>query len=173
MPEVSESFSIVEPTERSERCSARKAADQLRLTSDLPEEVRDTIERAVQAAWACDFARFVRIGEEGRKGFGGPTGFPEDMATVWRGLDPCEGIARNLVDIFTKDFKEVDGQTHHVYPFADRSTPLGIEGVVYLWPAEATSPRYFGHRLGIHEDGDWLFFAKGTFRYEGCRGLSG
>lgn len=170
MPEVSmsDSFSIVEAKGPSKGCSSRRAASSLQMSATLPDAVRDSATAIAEAAWACDFEALVRRGKQGREVFAGPTS-GLDTPGAWKEYDACERIARGVIDVLSQGFVVEDGATLELYPKADRSSPLGVEGDVYVWPEDFESEGYVGFRLGIHRDGDWLFFAaEGAPPIEGC-----
>lgn len=153
----------------SDACSVRHSDDRVELSTHLPLAVRSSIKDIVRAAWNCDFRKLERLGLRGRPGFFGAIGFTTGLSQVWRNLDSCDGHALFLAGIFDRDFEIVDGQEHEVFPDADGSHPVGIPGDIYVWAAERLSGRHSGFEIGIHSDGDWLYLAPTSFRYEGCR----
>ena len=157
----------VSTDETSQRCSARSAPTSISVDMKVPLEVEETIRAIASATWRCDWQLLEGLALSGHPEFGYGTGFRNDPAGYWRTFDPCDRNARHLLRLLDGEGTDVPARDYHRI-FKDEDMTL------YLWPAEAEVPfddprnSYFGFRLGILEDGDWLFFVKGSFRYEGC-----
>lgn len=156
------------PTNVSDQCSVRKAPQTIELDGQLPDAVTEMATSIALAAWKCDFSELADLGEEGRASFsGGVVAFPE-LADAWEELDACQGHALNLIQLLSRPAEVHDGETYTVFPEADRSSSLGIEGNLFVWLQREDDYRNNGFRLGIHEDGDWLFYTPYGFLFEGC-----
>lgn len=165
------------PTPAAPRCSAQRQGltGELDPQPSLPQAVQATRDRIAELAAACDYEGLERYA--GKENFTFSFGDGGSAAEYWRSVDRREEVTALMVKLLS------------VKPARDDS--LGDKGpVFYLWPGVAgPSPTeedwaelekvytdeeiarfrrdfemmgsYFGYRVGIDEEGKWLFFVAG------------
>jgi len=138
----------------------------------LPAPVAERRTAILAAALACDIEGLVSLtGPEFTASFGG-----DDPATLWTaGEDAGEEPLRFLVDVLRIDYRVIDVETGgdlYVWPAAfaydswddvpedDRLALLNLYAESDLQDF-ALFGGYIGYRVGIDEDGTWLFFVAG------------
>ena len=159
-------------------CSAAGLPSRPEDQPDLPQAVADTRRLIVGAAAGCGYARLAHVAARGDDPFSftfGAEGDAEAAAAFWKSEeDAGREPLRFLVELLDR-------------PFATRDVP---EGAQYVWPSafahetwadvpagerDALRPLYddtdfaffesfggyAGYRIGIAEDGEWLFFVAG------------
>ncbi len=169
-----------QPSPSPTRCSA-SGADSLELQLDLPDPVQSRRAEIGNQARSCDIAGLVALtADDFTASFGGG-----DPASIWE-TGEAEGDAplRRLVDILTLPYATIDGAdpgagsgsdddeliyvwpSAHAYeswadvPRTDRQALLAVYTQGDLDDFEAAGT-YLGHRVGITESGDWIFFVSG------------
>lgn len=158
--------------EGSRVCSAAGSDASLAAQDGLPDPVAQTRADIARAAAACDYEALARLGGAGLTYSFGDEG---DAAGFWRrqeaaGAEPL----RHLVELLARPHATVappDG-TQYVWPSAfayDSWDAVPDDERDALRPLYddtdfadfAQFGGYNGHRVGIGEDGDWLFFVAG------------
>jgi hypothetical protein len=148
--------------------SSEVAAPQ--TAEDLPDAVAETRDAIIAAAMACDFDMLESVaGESFSTSFGG--GGSENLS-IWndRGLDPTVTLL-HLLDMSHATVPDPAGDIY-VWPAAyayatweqvdqddlDELAMIHSEGELDSF---ASANGYLGWRIGISEDGTWLFFIAG------------
>lgn len=137
----------------------------------LPPPVADTRDQIRSAAQAGDVARLADVALAGRESFtysfGGDNPPPKGELIVAWGDPEVRQTLLTLLD-FPHTTVETQGETIYVWPsaFAENPTDEDWAAVETLYaPEEIASMKefggYTGYRLGITEDGDWIFFVAG------------
>lgn len=142
---------------------------------ELPAEVADVRRRIVEAATACDFERLGRIASEGTSGFTASFGNGGDPAEQWRRLEQAgEEPLRYLVELLSLPHRGVTGADPAVFawpsafafegwdavPQAARDALRPLYGDSDLESFEEAGS-YLGYRVGLREDGEWMYFVAG------------
>lgn len=139
-------------------------------TADLPAPVVETLDQIVRYASTCSFEDLAAVAGDINVSFGGA-----GPVEVWT-ADEEQGFAsmEALMRIIAMPHSTIDGGDAPIYvwpsafayeswdgvPAADRDAlyPLYDEAD---YESFARFGSYFGYRLGIAADGDWLFFVAG------------
>ncbi len=125
-------------------CSAGGMPARPSTEAGLPEAVAETRLALVRAATACDYRALAVLASTGTEGFTFSFGGGDDPALFWwqeelSGFGPLQTLVRIL------------------------ETPYAVvgQGDVYVWPEAFVTGGYFGYRVGIAQDGEWLYFVAG------------
>jgi hypothetical protein len=165
------------PTPAKANCSAGSVPAEV-VAQKLPEPVARLREDIASAAAACDYARLERLALGGEPGFTFSFGGGTSAAAFWEeaestGADEPMGLLIATLNL----------------PFAisEREAAAGAPDRMYVWPSahregatdedwravedlygqqEIAQMRqqgsgFLGYRVGISEDGDWLFYVAG------------
>ncbi|MDQ3963090.1 MAG: hypothetical protein M3277_04140 [Actinomycetota bacterium] len=173
------------PTAAARACSATGlTVDASANAEGLPGPVAARRTEILEAAAACDYEELERLALEGGP-FGYSFGVEKSPASFWRAR---ERDARRL-DRETSEYLRYLVEILHL-PYCkerqDDGTGTETEAVYYVWPRVHCSARsvedwddleglytdeqieemrkaniYFGFRVGILEDGDWVYFIAG------------
>lgn len=170
------------PSEEGPRCSSSDLpGDNIALRTDgLPEEVQQTWFSIVQAAFACDYERLEALALQGREGFsysfgivdGTPSAFWSDRERHARRTgEKTDEYIRYLVETLALPYCEEDGpdgEHYFVWPRVHCSarTHADWKDLKGLYTPKQidqmrTGDLYYGFRVGILEDGDWVYFIAG------------
>jgi hypothetical protein len=148
--------------------SSELAAPQ--TAEDLPGAVGETRDAIIAAATACDFDMLEDIaGESISTSFGG--GGSENLS-IWndKGLDPTVTLL-HLLDMGHATIPGPAGEIYvwpaaHAYETWEQVDQDDLEELAMIHSEDeldsfASADGYLGWRLGISEDGTWLFFIAG------------
>lgn len=139
--------------------------------ADLPSAVADKRAAILAAALACDLDGLAALtGPDFTVSFGG--GDPVD---VWEAAEATgDGPMRFLVELLAMPYatQTIDDRTIYVWPsaFAAESwadvTAADREALAKLYDEQAMTSfeqfgGYIGYRIGIDQDGEWMFFVAG------------
>lgn len=145
----------------------------------LPQDVADTRMAIIEAAIECDYRRLQELALEGRDGFGYSFGVDGPPATFWREREreareqraAASEYMRFLVQTLELPYCEEegpDGETYFVWPrvHCRARTDADWEDIRGLYPDEMieqmrTGDVFYGFRVGILADGDWVYFIAG------------
>lgn len=170
-----EATTTVPPEASAGECSAADLAFEPE-PQDLPDEVGETRSTLASLAVTCNFEGLERVAAAGDRAFTGGFGGAENRAELWQQQDLAEGDEpmRFLRLVLDRPFATitVEGETELVWPsafaFDDWADvpPAAREALKPLYDEEdfaqfARVGRYSGYRVGIAEDGEWLFFVAG------------
>ena len=175
------------PSTSRDKCSAAELTPMNpELTNrGLPDAVDVMRKQILGAAMACDFRELDRLALDGRPYFSYSFSVEQNPASFWRAR---EREARRL-DLETSEYLRYLVQILHL-PYCkesqDDGTGTDTELVFYIWPRVHCSERtaedwkdvegvytneqiermrsadlYYGFRVGIIEDGDWVYFIAG------------
>ena len=165
------SSATTEPTR--ERCSASGLDDDAEPQDGLPDAVARTRQEIVAAAVACDYDALSELaGDEFSYTFGRAEQPPGEY---WRDLEARgEDPLRALVELLNVPYGTIDieGAALYVWPSAftyeswdavPEEDKRALESLYDEEDFEAfeTSGSYLGYRIGIREDGRWLYFIAG------------
>ncbi len=174
------------PTPAGRACSATGlTVDASPNAEGLPRPVAARRMAILDAAVECDYDELERLALEGRPGFSYSFGIEKSPASFWRAR---ERDARRL-DRETSEYLRYLVQILHLPHCRERQddgTGTESEAVYYVWPRVHCSARsaedwndledlytdeqieemrkaniYFGFRVGILEDGDWVYLIAG------------
>lgn len=158
-------------------CSAEGSSPQVGSTPGVPDAVQRTRQAIVDAAIACDYAALAELAATGDSSFTYSFGGGADPAEHWRRLED-EGAEdrplRYLVELLRAPHgvREVEGRTVYAWPSAftydewdevpeaDRAALRPLYGDEDFASFEQFGG-YVGYRIGIAEDGEWLYFVAG------------
>jgi hypothetical protein len=149
------------------RCSAAGVAVRPIVPLKAPPKVRAMHQQILLAAADCDFDRLARLALAGRPKFDFTFGDEKRPAPYWRRLESRgEPFLRRLIQVMKLDYAK-DGKVY-VWPAAAArsATEADWEALVPLFgQREMVIFRDYGGytevRLGIAEDGDWIFCVDG------------
>jgi len=163
---VTETTSGTEPTASCP--SSELAAPQ--TAEDLPDAVAETRDAIIAAATACDFDMLESIaGESFSTSFGG--GGSENLS-IWNdeGLDPTVTLL-HLLDMSHATIQGAAGEIHvwpaaYAYETWEQVDQDDLDELAMIHSEDeldsfASADGYLGWRIGISEDGTWLFFIAG------------
>lgn len=155
-------------------CSAADLPDVPEPQEGLPEPVAETRREIYEAASACDFERLAELVPDG---FTYTFGGGDDPIGHWRGLEEAEAPRPpmlHLAGLLRRPFatREVQSTTHYVWPSAfaystwEEVPEEDRAALKPLYDEEdfadfARFGGYVGYRVGIDEDGRWLYFVAG------------
>ncbi|HVF76440.1 MAG TPA: hypothetical protein VM938_15495 [Acidimicrobiales bacterium] len=162
-------------TPRAARCSADGLSATPATQPGLPVEVATTRRTIVDAATQCDYARLAQLASSGRRPFTAGFGGVDDLAASWqRGEAGGERPLHALVTLLDAPHarRAAAGDPQFVWPSAfaaERWADVASEAREALRPlyddedfaAFQKFGSYVGYRIGIAEDGEWLFFVAG------------
>lgn len=156
-------------------CSADGLSATPAVQSGLPPAVATTRRAVVDAATRCDYPGLAQLASTGRRPFTASFGGADDLAAYWRrseaeGGRPLEALVALLDAPHARQI--TDGDAPFVWPSAFVAkrwadvTPDEREALRPLYDDEdfaafRTFGSYIGYRVGIAEDGEWLFFVAG------------
>jgi hypothetical protein len=123
--------------------------------------------RIIAAAVACDYVALERLGHERGQGFSFSFGPATDAVAYWREHEAHgEQVLARLVRVL--DLPSAHNGVMYAWPSVYRTHPdAGDWGVLAgLYPKEdlhhwQEQHNYLGLRVGIQEDGDWMFAVSG------------
>ncbi len=159
---------------RRSACSAGRSAPAPAPQPALPAAVAAMRAQIVAAASDCDYEALARLALAGN-GFTYSFGEQGQPAAYWRAAESGgRMVMRSLVEILDTPFatRTVEGTTHYVWPSsyasehwddvpaADREALGRLYGEDELRRFEQFGS-YIGDRVGITENGDWIFFVAG------------
>lgn len=142
---------------------------------DLPADVAQTRQRIVAAATACNFDRLGEIASADGSGFTFSFGNGGEPAQHWRRLELTgDEPLRYLVELLSRPYRRVPGAAPAIFawpsahgfddwnavPKADREALRPLYGDSDLASFDAAGT-YLGYRIGIRQDGAWLYFVAG------------
>jgi hypothetical protein len=156
-------------------CSGASVPGPLTEGEGLPAAVSETREEIAEAARDCDYEALKSLALAGSAEFTYSFGERGDPGRFWRGEERRgEEPLRFLVELLDRPFatQEVGGGVHYVWPSA---FAYGDWARVPEDHREALRPlygdkdfagfqdfgAYLGYRVGITEEGDWVFFVAG------------
>lgn len=158
-----------------EPCSSVEQPGMRELGPDVPDAVKRTREEIFDAARACDYERLGEVADEGERDFTFSFGGGDDAADFWRteeseGRDTLHKLVA-LLDL-SHATRDTEGTTQYLWPSAfsydswDEVPERAKEELSRVYTAEEMESfeqfgAYGGHRIGIAEDGEWLFFVAG------------
>ncbi|MDP2623698.1 MAG: Gmad2 immunoglobulin-like domain-containing protein [Actinomycetota bacterium] len=156
-------------------CSGALAADALVEPVGLPEAVARTRAEIWEAARACDWDKLQSLlGPDFSYSFGGQDDSIDAPIHHWQGLeDQGEDPIRFLAELLNRPFGTIasEGITYYVWPSAhtrpwEDVTDAEREALRPLYDEQALADfkafgAYFGYRVGITDDGDWVYFIAG------------
>ena len=156
-------------------CSSAAASGPLAEQEELPTPVAETRNAIAEAATACDYEALANLALRGSEEFTYSFGERGDPGRFWRREEQRgEEPLRFLVELLDRPLatQRVRGTVHYVWPSAfDYRDWTGVPEV----DGEALRPlygdedfagfeefgAYLGYRVGITEEGDWIFFVAG------------
>lgn len=158
-------------------CSADELSAQASPGPDVPDAVLQTRQAIVDAAVACDYGALAELAAAGDDPFTYSFGDGGDPAAHWRRLEVEETEQpplRYLVELLRAPHgqREVEGQTVYAWPSAflyedwaevpqaDKDALSSLYGEEDFTFFERFGG-YVGYRVGIAEDGEWLYFVAG------------
>jgi hypothetical protein len=141
----------------------------------LPPDVAQTRQGIVAAATACDFERLGDIASAGGSKFTHSFGNGGDPAAHWRGLEQTgDEPLRYLVELLSRPYRSVAGAdpavftwpSAHAYDSWDAVPPTEQEALRPLYGESElesfdAAGAYLGYRVGIRQDGEWMYFVAG------------
>jgi hypothetical protein len=144
----------------------------------LPRPVVDTWAAIVERAILCDYEGLEDLALEGRKGFSFSFGADEGPAAFWEARErearrrnlPTSEYMRYLVALLQLPYCEErsGGDTYFIWPrvHCRKHTDADWNDVEGLYPEDQfeqmrASDSYLGFRVGILENGDWVYFIAG------------
>lgn len=156
-------------------CSAASLDAEGEPQRGLPGPVAEMRADVVAAAVACDLQRLEELAVAGPGDFTFSFGGGESPAAFWRSAEEGgEELLRILVQVLQRPFgtREVDGTTQYLWPSAfaypewEDVPPPEREALEPLYDEDdlanfARFGSYAGYRVGVTEDGNWLFFVGG------------
>ncbi len=161
--------------ERSATCSAGRSSPAPTPQPALPAPVSDTRTAIVDAARKCDYEALARLALGGETDFTYSFGERGQPAAFWKAAESGgRPVMRSLVEVLDTPFdtRNVDGTTQYIWPSAygferwEDVPAADREALQQLYGEEdlrrfAQFGAYTGHRVGITENGDWVFFVAG------------
>ncbi len=156
-------------------CSASGLPATVPAQEALPAAVAATRAAIVEAAVACDYDALSEFARRGDDQFTFSFGGGDDPAQFWRDAEMGDQpVLRTLVQLLAAPFASLPGGegTQYVWPSAygyerwqdvpqvDRDALRPVYGDEDFRGFEAFGS-YAGFRIGITEDGDWIFFVGG------------
>jgi hypothetical protein len=145
----------------------------------LPPEVRDTWGAILDAASACDYEKLETLALAGQSGFSYSYGVDGSPAKFWAAREkeaankdkPTSEYMRYLVSVIQLPYCEEDGpdgKHYFVWPRAHCSarTHADWQQLKGLYTQDQIDQMelgdlYVGFRVGILENGDWVYFIAG------------
>jgi hypothetical protein len=173
--------SVAESQSPNLKCSASPlaAAHDDDMAGELPEAVAETRMAVIDAAITCDYRRLQQLALGGREGFSYSFGVEESPADFWRARErdarqqraASSEYLRFLVQTLELPYCEEEspgGELFFIWPrvHCGARTPADWEHIRGLYPDELidemrTNDIFYGFRIGIVEDGDWVYFIAG------------
>ena len=160
-----------------EGCSTEGLSAEVDPRPDLPHSVRHARQAIVDATVACDYRALAELAAAGDRSFTYSFADGGDPVGHWRRLE-AQGAQdrplRYLVELLRAPHgrREVEGHTVYAWPSAftyddwsevpeaDRAALRPIYGDEDFASFERFGG-YIGYRIGIAEDGEWLYFVAG------------
>ena len=133
----------------------------------LPAAVADTRKRIFDAAVACDYDALQELALEGDTGFTFSYGAETSAADHWAGAEERgEEVMRILVETLAQEGHSYQGNWVWPTAYADAPTEADWEALTQVYPADDVRSwreqgAFYGYRVGIRPDGEWLFFVAG------------
>lgn len=161
--------------ERGSTCSAGRSAPAPTPQPALPARVSAMRMAMVDAARKCHYEALARLALEGNTVFTYSFGEEDQPAAFWKAAESGgRPVMRSLVEVLDAPFatRTVEGTTQYLWPSAYgferwQDVPeADREALRQLYGDEdlrrfAQFGTYTGHRVGITENGDWIFFVAG------------
>lgn len=167
----------LQPYESEATCSAAALDPDLPEQEGLPEAVAAMRADIAEAAVACDYERLGQLAQQGDAQFTYSFGNGGDPAEYWRNQETDErtpGPMRYLAALLKRPYetREEQGEVNYVWPAAfayDSWDAVPEEQKEALEPLYSEMNfrdferfgGYTGYRIGIDENGNWLFFVAG------------
>jgi len=156
-------------------CSAARSPNAPAPQPALPPPVAAMRTAVVEAAKQCDYEALARLALDGGSGFSYSFGEQGQPAAFWEAAESGgRPVMRSLVEVLDAPFatRTVEGTTQYLWPSAygfERWGDVAVadrEALRRLYGEEelrrfAGFGSYVGHRVGITESGDWIFFVAG------------
>lgn len=164
------------PASLPDDCSAAGMGPRPAAQPGLPGAVRSLRLQIVEAAVACDFDRLEALAEDGGTEFTFSYGAGTDASAHWRQAEADgEEPMRYLATVLSLPYRAVDGADPALYawpsaftypswdavPEAERQALLRLYSEADLGQFEQFGS-YGGFRVGITQQGDWLYFVAGV-----------
>lgn len=149
------------------------------MAAGLPPAVADTRMAVIEAAVDCDYRRLEELAIGGRPAFGYSFGLDGSPATFWRAREREAREMRAAESEYLRflvqtlqlpycDEEGPDGERYFVWPrvHCRSRSASDWEDIRGLYPDEMidqmrTGDTFYGFRVGILEDGDWVYFIAG------------
>jgi len=149
------------------------------MAAGLPEAVAQMRMDVIDAAIACDYRRLQQLALEGRQGFSYSFGVEDSAAAFWRAREreareqraASSEYLRFLVQTLELPHCEEEspgGELFFIWPrvHCGARTAVDWEDIRGLYPDELidemrTNDIFYGFRIGIVSDGDWVYFIAG------------
>lgn len=162
-------------------CSATplEESDDHEMAAGLPPEVADTRMEIIEAAIDCDYRRLEDLALEGRQGFSYSFGVDGSPAAFWRAREREAREERVAVSEYMRflvqtlelphcEEESPGGELFFIWPrvHCGARTAADWEDIRGLYPDELidemrTNDIFYGFRIAIVEDGDWVYFIAG------------
>lgn len=170
-PVIDRMMSSVRFTARPARCSADGLSATPERRPALPDAVAETRRAIVDAATRCDYARLAELASSGRRPFTASFGGADDVGAYWQRAEAAgERPMHFLVGLLdTPHARQADNFVWPSAHAADRWSAVPPEDREALRPLYGDDDfqrferfgSYAGYRVGVAEDGEWLFFVAG------------
>ncbi len=162
-------------SERKSTCSTGRPAPAPTRRPELPEAVSATRMAIIEAARACDYDKLAQLARAGDSPFTYSFGGGGRPAAFWREAEAAgQAPLRMLVELLDGPaaIREAGGTTQYLWPAAYaferwEDVPASAREDLRRMYGDDDLRRfeqfgsYVGHRVGITENGDWIFFVGG------------
>lgn len=162
-------------SDRKSTCSTGRSTPAPTRHAELPEAVSDTRMAIIQAARACDYDKLAELALAGDSQFTYSFGGGDRPAAFWREAEAAGGEPlRMLVELLDGPAatRQAGGTTQYLWPAAyafeswDDVPPSAREDLTRIYGEDDLRRfeqfgSYVGHRVGITQSGDWIFFVGG------------
>ena len=162
-------------SDRKSTCSTGRSTPTPTRQSELPQAVSNMRMAIIEAARACDYDKLAELALAGDGAFTYSFGGGGRPAAFWREAEAAgEAPLRLLVELLDgpSATREVGGTTQYLWPAAYaferwQDVPVSAREDLRRMYGDEDLRRfeqfgsYVGHRVGITESGDWIFFVGG------------
>ena len=162
-------------SDRKSTCSTGRSTPAPTRQSELPQAVSDMRMAIIDAARACDYDKLAQLALSGDGTFTYSFGGEGRPAAFWRDAEAAgQAPLRLLVELLDGPAatREVEGSTQYLWPAAYvferwEDVPTSVrEDLRRMYDDDdlrrfAQFGSYAGHRVGITDSGDWIFFVGG------------
>jgi hypothetical protein len=162
-------------SDRKSACSTGRSVPPPARQPELPAAVSDTRMAIIEAARACDYDRLAEVALAGDSRFTYSFGGSGRPAAFWREAEAAgRAPLRMLVELLDGPAatRDAGGTTQYVWPAAyafetwSEVPPSAREELRRIYGEDDLRRfeqfgSYVGHRVGITESGDWIFFVAG------------